>query len=46
MFVRYFVCKINQLKYLEIDKETYNIFLLKIKCGFGKIIFFYLEIGI
>lgn len=27
MFVRYFVCKINQLEYLEIDKETYdNIF--------------------
>jgi hypothetical protein len=24
MFVRYFVCKINQLEYLEIDKETYN----------------------
>ncbi len=27
MFVRYFVCKINQLEYLEINKETYdNIF--------------------
>ena len=27
MFVRYFVCKINQLEYLEIDKGTYdNIF--------------------
>jgi len=27
MFLRYFVCKINQLEYLEINKETYdNIF--------------------
>ena len=27
MFVRYFVCKINQLEYLEVNKETYdNIF--------------------
>jgi len=27
MFIRYFVCKINQLEYLEINKETYdNIF--------------------
>ena len=24
MFVRYFVCKINQLEYLEVNKETYD----------------------
>jgi hypothetical protein len=24
MFVRYFVCKVNQLQYLEIDKKTYD----------------------